>query len=200
MRRLERTLRAHGYDTLNLDYPSRTGDIATLAAHVVREIGKWEEKAPVDFVTHSLGGILVRLAVASRELPRERVGRVVMLGTPNGGSELADLLPAMPVIGQLYARLTGPAGLELATTETGLPARLPPVDFEVGVIAGDRSWNPWFSALLREPNDGKVRVDRTRVAGMTDFLVVPHWHPLLVTAPDVIEQVVHFLERGAFKK
>lgn len=200
MRRLERTLRTHDYDTLNIGYPSRTADISTLATYVARQIGEWEETAPLHFVTHSLGGILVRIAVASGELPRERIGRVVMLGTPNEGSELADLLAAMPVIGRLYSRLTGPAGLELGTTETGLPARLPAVDFEVGVIAGNRSWNPWFSALLREPNDGKVRVERTKVPGMTDFLVVPHWHPLLVTAPDVIEQVVHFLERGAFRK
>ena len=200
MRRLERTLRTHDYDTLNVGYPSRTADISTLATYVARQIGEWEETGPLHFVTHSLGGILVRIAVASGELPRERIGRVVMLGTPNEGSELADLLAAMPVVGRLYSRLTGPAGLELGTTETGLPARLPAVDFEVGVIAGNRSWNPWFSALLREPNDGKVRVERTKVPGMTDFLVVPHWHPLLLTAPDVIEQVVHFLERGAFRK
>ena len=200
MRRLERTLRARGYDTLNHGYPSRMDDIATLAAGMAHCVAEWADNGPLDFVTHSLGGILVRVAVAAGDLPRDRIGRVVMLGTPNEGSELADLLPAMPVVGPLYARVTGPAGLELGTTERGVPARLPPVDFEVGVIAGDRSWNPLFSALLREPNDGKVRVDSTRVAGMTDFLVVPHWHPMLVTAPDVIEQVVHFLECGAFKR
>ena len=200
MRRLERTLQARGYETLNHGYPSRSGDIASLAASMAQVVTAWADNGPLDFVTHSLGGILVRAAVASGALPRDRMGRVVMLGTPNEGSELADLLPTIPVIGSFYARVTGPAGLELGTTADGVPGRLPPVDFEVGVIAGDRSWNPWFSALLGEPNDGKVRVERTRVAGMTDFLVMPHWHPLLVSATDVIEQVVHFLECGAFKR
>jgi triacylglycerol lipase len=200
MRRVDRALRTRGYETLNCGYPSRGRDIAMLAAGVAQRVTEWASDGTLDFVTHSLGGILVRVAVASGALPRDRVGRVVMLGTPNEGSELADLLPAMPMLGSLYARLTGPAGLELGTTESGVPGRLPPVDFEVGVIAGDRSWNPWFSALLGEPNDGKVRVERTRVEGMTDFLVVPHWHPMLVSATDVIKQVVHFLEHGVFDK
>jgi hypothetical protein len=69
----------------------------------------------------------------------------------------------------------------------------------LGVIAGNRSFNPIFSAILGAENDGKVRVDRTRVEGARQVLVVPHWHPLLVSAPSVVRQVVHFLETGAFQ-
>ena len=123
-----------------------------------------------------------------------------MLGPPNRGSELADILPTAPLIGKLYSHFTGPAGLQLGTSPSGIPARLPAVEFEVGVIAANRSYNPWFSALLGEPNDGKVRVESTRVQGMTDFLVVPRWHPLIMAAPEVVSQVLHFLEAGQFRR
>ena len=98
----------------------------------------------------------------------------------------------------IYKQVTGPAGQELGVD--GIVASLPPVSFELGVIAGNKSWNPLFSAMLKEPNDGKVRVSRTRVAGMRDFLVVPQWHPLLMSTPPIVEQAIHFLEAGEFRK
>jgi hypothetical protein len=45
-----------------------------------------------------------------------------------------------------------------------------------------------------------VRVEQTRVDGMRDFLVVPHWHPLLMIAPTVVAQIVHYLEAGSFRR
>lgn len=81
-----------------------------------------------------------------------------------------------------------------------IPPQLPAVPFELGVIAGNRSVNPFFSALLGAPNDGKVRLDRARVNGMRDFIVVPSWHPLLMTSRVVTEQTLHFLERGEFRR
>lgn len=199
MRPLERALKASGYRVLNLGYPSRSTNIANLARMVAREIGQWDAGRPLDFVTHSLGGILLRVAVADGMLPLDRVRRVVMLGPPNGGSELADKLPRLRIVGPLYQRFTGPAGLELGTTASGVPAQLPAVGFELGVIAGNRSMNPFFSAMLGAPNDGKVRVDRARVHGMRDFIVVPSWHPLLMVSATVAEQALYFLEHGAFR-
>ena len=198
MRPLQRVLEASDYVVLNCGYRSRTADIATLAREVARRVSQWEPAAKLDFVTHSLGGILVRAAVAYGYLPRERIRRVVMLGPPNAGSEVVDAFRAIPVVASIYAVLTGPAGAQLGTT-TGLPAQLPPVDFELGVIAGNRSFNPIFSAILGAENDGKVRVDRTRVEGIREIVVVPHWHPLLVSAPRVLRHVVQFLERGTFQ-
>jgi triacylglycerol lipase len=197
---LERALGRQGYEVLNLSYRSRTGSVATLAADVASRVLEWRSTSVLDFVTHSLGGILLRAAVADGLLPGERIRRVVMLGPPNRGSELADVLPKLRVVGGLYARITGVAGSELGTGSSGVAARLPPVPFELGVIAGNRSLNPLFSAILREPNDGKVRVSSTRVDGMRDFLVVPHWHPLLMAAPSVVAHVLHFLACGRFNR
>ena len=200
MRPVERALAKRGYLVLNLGYPSRSARIGLLASRVAQQIADWEVDRPLDFVTHSLGGILLRAAVADGLLPLARVRRVVMLGPPNGGSELADVLPGMPVVGPLYRRFTGPAGLELGTMTHAIPPQLPAVAFELGVIAGNRSVNPFFSALLGAPNDGKVRVDRARVEGMRDFIVVPSWHPLLMASRAVTEQILHFLERGEFRR
>ena len=199
MRTMARALEARGYETLNLGYPSRRASIERLAEEISARINAWNAGARLDFVTHSLGGIVLRAAVARGLLPLARIDRVVMLGPPNGGSELVDAFAAIPVLSAVYRRLTGPAGAQLGVGPAGIASRLPPVEFIVGVIAGNRSFNPLFSALLGAPNDGKVRVDRTQVRGMTDFLVVPHWHPLLMTAPIVIEQTLHFLETGVFQ-
>ncbi|MEP6730091.1 MAG: alpha/beta fold hydrolase [bacterium] len=197
---IERALRRRGGRVLNLGYPSRSADVATLAADVARQIIEWEPNAPLDFITHSLGGIVLRMAVAQGDLPSERIRRAVMLGPPNSGSELADALPKVRLFGPLYRRFTGPAGLELGVGPEGVPAQLPPVSFELGVIAGTRSMNPVFNAMLSEPNDGKVRVERTKVKGMRDFLLVPEFHPLMMAAPDVITQAIHFLDFGAFRR
>jgi pimeloyl-ACP methyl ester carboxylesterase len=199
MRPLQRALEARDYVVLNCGYRSRSADIATLAADVADRISRWEPGARLDFVTHSLGGILLRAAVAYGSLPRERIRRVVMLGPPNAGSEVVDAFRAVPLVASIYAVVTGPAGVQLGTTASGLPRQLPPVDFEIGVIAGNRSFNPIFSAILGADNDGKVRVERTRVEGMREHLVVPVWHPLLVSSPTVIHQVAHFLETGGFR-
>ena len=199
MRLIERYLDAHDYEVLNVGYPSRSAPISALAARVADEIRDWHADVPLDFVTHSLGGILLRAAVDAGALPLARVQRAVMLGPPNTGSELADLLPHIPLVGRLYRVMTGPAGVQLDTSAMGVPAQLPPVPFQVGIIAGTRSWNPLFSAILGEPNDGKVRIERTRVAGMHDFIEVPYWHPLLMTPTQVHEQILHFLTTGRFR-
>src|SRR6185369_16432555 len=113
-----------GADVFNLGYPSRIADVETLAAFVAQRLARWATGESFDVVTHSLGGIVLRVAVASGAIPADRVRRVVMLGPPNSGSELADTLPTVPVIGPVYRWLTGPAGDQLGTGLTGIPMRL----------------------------------------------------------------------------
>ena len=79
-----------------------------------------------------------------------------------------------------------------------IPNQLPPADFEVGVIAGSRSINLILSMLIPGADDGKVSIERAKLAGMTDFLVVSHTHPMMMDSDDVIESVIFFLRHGSF--
>lgn len=197
MRPMARALTAAGYRVCNLDYPSRRFAIEVLAnAYVLPAIRACSSDStrPLHFVTHSLGGILVRqLAVSAPEL---RLGRVVMLGPPNGGSEVVDKLGGLG----LFSWLNGPAGAQLGTDPHLPPTALGPARFELGVIAGTRSINWVLSSLIPGRDDGKVSLDHARLAGMRDFLVVPVSHPFVMSNRTVIRQTLSFLAHGAFEQ
>ena len=147
---------------------------------------------PVHFVTHSMGGILVRYHLANQEM--ENLGRVVMLSPPNRGSELADWFGRSPILRELL----GPSARQLGTDSASVPLKLGGVDYELGIVTGDRSLNPFFSDIIPGEDDGKVSVEGAKVAGMTDFIVVPYSHSYIMMRKEVIDQVIQFLERGMF--
>ncbi|HEX5831246.1 MAG TPA: hypothetical protein VFY16_09720 [Gemmatimonadaceae bacterium] len=194
MRPLARDAERLGWRVLNVGYPSRRLGVQALAAEVGRSIAAFAPGEPLHFVTHSMGGILVRAAVAMGAIPAARVRRVVMLAPPNRGSEVADALARS----RLYRLLLGPAGQELGTGAASVPLRLPAVPFECGVIAGARSLNPLLSRLIPGANDGKVSVTRAQVDGMRAWLVVPHGHTFLMHSRAVRAQTFHFLLHGSF--
>jgi triacylglycerol lipase len=200
MRPLASALEARGFRVFNLAYPSRTAGVAELAAHVARQIRDIDDDEPLHFITHSLGGILLRVAVANGDLPLHRVDRVVMLGPPNGGSHVPDAFGRWRISNALYRFVTGPAGLELGIGDGSIVGGLPPLPFDAGIIAGSRSVNPVLSLFLPGPNDGKVSVEHASVAGMRAFLVLPHSHPFLMSAPTVMRQAMRFLETGSFEQ
>jgi triacylglycerol lipase len=199
MQPLATTLESRGYRVFNLGYPSRTAGVGALAAHVAQQVRAIDDEKPLHFITHSLGGILLRVAVENGDLPLDRIGRVVMLGPPNGGSHVPDAFGRWKISGALYRFVTGPAGLELGIGAGSIATQLPPLPFEAGIIAGSRSVNPLLSLFLPGPNDGKVSVEHASVDGMRAFLVMPHSHPFLMSAPPVMTRAIRFLETGAFE-
>ena len=204
MARLERSLRAEGYRTVNLTYPSRSLPLEQLAAEWLpaQLRSRGVAAAPhFHFVTHSMGGIVLRawLREAQRKnggRPPAGLGRVVMLAPPNQGSAVADRLRCFPP----FRWFTGVNGIRLGTGADSLPRALGPwpAAVDLGIIAGDRTLNPLFSAWLDGANDGKVSVASTRLTGLRDHLVLPHSHTWLQWRADTARAVGHFLQHGRF--
>jgi triacylglycerol lipase len=190
---LQEALTRDGYRVINLGYPSRDHPVEALADTLARSLRLCcqDEPGPIHFVTHSMGGIVVRAYRQRHGDPR--MGRVVMLSPPNHGSEVVDRLPD-PLLGMAM----GPAALQLGTDTASVPRSLPPADFDLGIIVGDGSLNPLFSAWLPGADDGKVSVSSAWLEGADAFLVVPYSHTFIMRRAEVIEQVVAFLRTGAF--
>jgi len=193
---LEKYFSEKGYKVHNIDYPSREKTIEELAEFIDSEIRKFnnDKQKKLNFVTHSMGGIVARTYIANHR--PENLGKVVMLGPPNGGSEVADFLR----FNSAYKKIYGPAGKELVTGNSGIADDLPPVDFELGIIAGDLSIDPVSSAIIPGPDDGKVAIEKTKIEGMEDHIVMHVSHAFIMNDSDVMEQTWYFIIHGQFKK
>lgn len=191
-----RSLSSKGYVVVNEGYPSRRQTIEASAAVIGRdvELCRINGSAPVNFVTHSLGAIVLRQYLADHMVTN--AGRVVMLAPPNHGSEIADHLHGW----WWYVHAAGPAGQEMRTDGDSLPSRLGALPLSVGVIAGTRSHEPWFARYFHGPNDGKVSVESTKLESMSDFITVDASHTFMMNSSKVQDQVAAFLANGQFRR
>lgn len=196
MKPLEKYLFRHGFRVVNIGYPSTKYPIEKLSEIIPAEIRRQctDKAKRIHFVTHSFGGIILRHFQKKSLLPR--TGRVVMLSPPNQGSEVVDTLKKY----SLFSMIMGPSSLQLGTDPDSVPNTLGPVNFELGIITGNTSLNPIFSHIIPGDDDGKVSVQRAKVDGMADFLVVPHSHSFIMANEGVAKQVAYFIQHGKFNK
>lgn len=201
---LQRRLESEGFEVLNHSYPSRRAGISELAKAVadrIHEAFGGPGSEPINFVTHSLGGIISRALIAEQAERLPEVRRVVMLAPPNQGAQIVDRLKHL----WLFQVVAGQAGLELTRESEG-----PGEDFgryvlpvgdrapQVGIIAGGRGKEPGFARWLEGDNDGTVEVSATLLRGAQDHVLVPHIHTFIMNAPVAIENSLLFLRRGRF--
>ncbi len=187
----------NGYDTLNILYPSREKSLEDLAAFVHETITNCPQyhgdKTKINFVTHSMGGLIARYYIA--EYKPQNLNKVVMLGPPNTGSEMADWLSETKILAPIFKSVFGPASAQLNTKYKHIDGD---ITYPLGIIAGNMSINPLAPWILDGEHDGIVPVERTKIKGMTDHIVIPATHSFMMFNTDVMEQALHFLTHSAF--
>jgi triacylglycerol lipase len=194
MNKLASGLEEAGFRTCAIDYPSREHPIDTLVVRFILPGVRrcFPKDTAIHFVTHSMGGILLRKLETLPDAPR--IARSVLIAPPNQGSEVVDSLRDW----WAFDAWNGPAGSELGTDSNSVPNRLGPPKFEFGVIAATRSVDPIFSLWIPGPDDGKVAVERTKLDGMRDFTTIAASHTFVLWKDVTVKQVVEFLKTGRF--
>ena len=193
---LQKALSKKGYGTCNIDYPSTDYSIEHLSENYLSDTLKScipDDVDRVHFVTHSMGGIILRHYLKNNQF--KRLGNVVMLSPPNAGTEVVDKLGNIFI----FKALNGPASVQLGTGSDSVPIGLGPVDFKLGILTGSKTINPILSAMIPGEDDGKVSVQSAQIQGMSDFMVVPHSHPFIMRSKETITQTIYFLEHRKFQ-
>lgn len=194
MQKLATYLQKDGFDVINLSYPSTTHTIEELAKIINKEISeRVAENKLVHFIGYSMGGLMVRALI--HKYNYKNLGKVVQLAPPNQGSEVADFVQNF----WPYKKIFGPAGQQLITDQSSVKHLFGEVNYELGIIAGNATIDPISSAIIPGENDGKVAVERTKLDGMKDHIVVSASHTFFPSNKEVQKQTLYFLKNGNFK-
>lgn len=199
MNKMEKFLDKNGYNVININYPSKKKTIQEISVILDKNIKEkcTDKTKKINFVTHSMGGIIVRYYLKNNKL--ENLNRVVMLSPPNHGSEIIDVYGYNRMFGWIFKKIEGPAAMRLSTNlKTSLPIQLGKVDFELGIITGNKSNNILLSWMINGENDGKVSVESSKVDGMKEHIVLPFGHTFIMNKQIVLNQTLNFLHNGNF--
>lgn len=191
MQPMQRRLTTHGYNTINIGYPSNKKGFTELVDFLHNRLKEYDDNE-LYAVTHSMGGILLQQYTVSH--PDNKISKAVMIAPPNQGSEIADKLSQY----RWFQSLFGPTGSRLGTSPHDIPKQLTTPSFEFGVIAGNFPINPLGGLLINQESDGTVSVESTKKEGMKDFLVLPFSHTLIHQRRKTAKAVINFFEKGTF--
>jgi pimeloyl-ACP methyl ester carboxylesterase len=186
-------LKIQGYDILNIDYPSSKYDIATIANVIhplIQEFAKQVDK--LHFVGYSMGGLVIR-AYLHKYNPGN-LARVVMIATPNGGSEIADFLQNF----WFYRKIYGPAGAQLITDQTSFREIFGHINYELGIISGISNFYIIASLIMDKESDGRVSVANTKIVGMKEQVTIKAGHTFIASNKKTLQFTSAFLLHGTF--
>ncbi len=187
---LAQYLRQQGFQPILFSYASRLNTPATSADRLVEQVLQQSHNR-VHYVAHSLGGLVLRHAMAAytHKLPP---GRSVTLGTPHQGSTVAG-----------HVQRQGYGDLLLgASRHQGLLGDVPPwpPERELGSVAGNSGYGIGsVLAPLTAPHDGTVTVAETYCPGQNDHICIDCSHAGMLFNLKVGQQVLAFLRRGRFE-
>jgi len=193
MSKLQKHLRKQGLQTYSFDYPSTRISIEDSADSLHKVLSSMEGVERIHLIGFSLGGLVVRSC--QHRHPDDRIGRTLLVGTPNRGAELADTFRS----NVLFKMIFGQAGQQLSCTEAGLAATLPAPQGEFAVIAGARNMDGGYNPLIGGDNDGTVSLASARLKGACDFLVVPALHPFLIGQKETLAAAYSYLHTGKLR-
>lgn len=193
MSKLCRPFEERGYHVFSFDYPSTQIDIPEAAAYLNRAIESLEGIEEINFIVHSMGGLVVRAYLTKHRDPR--IERMVMMGVPNLGADMANRVRDLG----LYRAIFGPAGQQLVKDAEGFIACLPTPDFEFAIIAGARGTLNGYNPLIPGDDDGTVSVASTRLPGAADFITVPALHSFIMRDERAVEFAVRFITEGQLR-
>ncbi|MCH8921859.1 MAG: alpha/beta fold hydrolase [Planctomycetes bacterium] len=200
MKKMKTFLQKDGtYVVYNVAYPTTqagVGDHAKKLDAIIRNLKGVEE---INFVAHSLGNLVIRHYLADQTdearglKPDRRIKRIVMLGPPNHGAQLAKKY------GKNWAwqAVAGIPGQQLGRDWDKLEKKLVTPHCQFGIIAGGKG-KDGYNPLLAGDDDGVVRVEEAKLAGARDFAVAPVVHMFLKDDAKVQEQTLRFLKQGHF--
>lgn len=192
--KLKEKLEKENYLVFGFDYPSTRVSIPESAEYLKKSILSLNGVEEINFVVHSLGGLVVRSYLSKHQ--DKRIKRMVMMGVPNKGARMADKLQN----NFLYEAIYGPAGQQMISGNKSFIATLPIPKFEFAIIAGARGNEKGFNPLVPGDDDGTVSVESTRLPGARDFITVKCAHSFLMNHTDVIDHTVRFLKHGRLRK
>ena len=211
MKWFEVELKQEGYNVVNWGYPSRSKTVEEDARDLDSALAKIKETDTLHFVGFSLGGLIARYYLThyppAREgpvsnatgmsgvRPPKHMGRLVLIGPPNHGSERIEQLYPYGWFRKIWGSTTTwqlRASNKEFFNECGIPA------CPFGIIAGGKGDDEGYSSVLPGDDDGAVSVESAKLPGAVDFILLHHRHTFLLFGRDTVKNTVAFLNRGKF--
>lgn len=192
-------LEKDNYDVFIWNYETRKFTLEKHADHLlklIKKIAELKPGVPIHFVTHSIGGVIARVALSRPDCPSEAThGRAVFMAPPNAGSVLARRYGSVRIVQFVFG---GKLGRQLLTysPEKMLDVGKLPSTVDVLIICGNRK-SKFIPFHLDCENDGKVCTVETKLDTPHKYYVIKANHTYIIANKKSIFLIREFLKEGS---